>query len=160
MVLCRNVYHWTKVVLIERQKQSVVPDVTIEKRKCLAPAPSGSSGGGGKNNNGDFDDVENHESEYLFLQPDRKWEFNRAHLHLKSDLGQGEFGKVVLGTVSAPLPNNTEHALIDVRGTVAVKMLKDGHSDQGRRSTQCLCIRQISNGSLDGPKHMLIFATL
>ena len=66
-VLCRNVYHWTKVVLIERQKQSVVPDVTIEKRKCLAPAPSG---GGGKNNNLD-DDVENHESEYLFLQPDQ-----------------------------------------------------------------------------------------
>jgi len=126
----RNVYHWTKVVLIERQKQSVVPDVTIEKRKCLAPAPSGSSGGGGKNNNGDFDDVENHESEYLFLQPDRKWEFNRALLLLKSDLGQGEFGKVVLGTVSASLPNNTEHALIDVRGTVAVKMLKEGHSDQ------------------------------
>ena len=47
---------------------------------------------------------------------------------------QGEFGKVVLGTVSAPLPNNTEHALIDVRGTVAVKMLKAGQSDQGRRS--------------------------
>ena len=131
-MLCRNVYHWTKVVLIERQKQSVVPDVTIEKRKCLAPAPSG--GGGGKNNNGDFDDVENHESEYLFLQPDRKWEFNRALLLLKSDLGHGEFGKVVLGTVSASLPNSTEHALIDVRGTVAVKMLKEGHSDQGRRS--------------------------
>ena len=120
----RNVYHWTKVVLIERQKQSVVPDVTIEKRKCLAPAPSG-----GKNKSDD--DVANHESEYLFLQPDRKWEFNRGHLHLKSDLGQGEFGKVVLGTVSATLPNNTEHALIDVRGTVAVKMLKEGHSDQG-----------------------------
>ena len=83
MLLCRNVYHWTKVVLIERQRQSVVPDVTIEKRKCLAPAPIK-----GKNNNLD-DDVENHESEYLFLQPDRKWEFNRAHLHLKSDLGQG-----------------------------------------------------------------------
>ena len=150
-------YHWTKVVLIERQKQSVVPDVTIEKRKCLAPAPSAS---GGKSKHGDLGDVENHESEYLFLQPDRKWEFNRAHLHLKSDLGQGEFGKVVLGTVSAPLPNNTEHALIDVRGTVAVKMLKEGHSDQGPRSTQCLCIYQISNGNLDGPKHMLIFATL
>ena len=48
---------------------------------------------------------------------------------------QGEFGKVILGTVSASLPNNTEHALIDVRGTVAVKMLKGDHSDQGHEFT-------------------------
>jgi len=122
----RNVYHWTKVVLIERQKQSVVPEVTIEKRKCLAPAPNG------KFKNGvDVGDVENQlESEYLFLKPDRKWEFDRTHLQLRSELGQGEFGRVVLGTVSAALPNSTEHALIDVRGTVAIKMLKEGHSDQ------------------------------
>ena len=135
----RNVYHWTKVVLIERQKQSVVPEVTIEKRKCLAPAPSGKV-----KNGGELGDVENQlESEYLFLKPDRKWEFDRAHLQLRSDLGQGEFGRVVLGTVSVALPNSTEHALIDVRGTVAVKMLKEGHSDQECLLNQCLiCISQ------------------
>ena len=85
VLLRRNVYHWTKVVLIERQMQSVVPDVTIEKRKCLAPAPT-VDGDSSKNSN-DFD-VENHESEYLFLHPDPEWEFDREHLHLKSDLGQ------------------------------------------------------------------------
>ena len=84
-------YHWTKVVLIERQMQSVVPDVTIEKRKCLAPAPIVDGGSSKKNN--DFD-VENHESEYLFLHPDPEWEFDREHLHLKSDLGQVSRGKI------------------------------------------------------------------
>ena len=79
------------MVLIERQMQSVVPDVTIEKRKCLAPAPIVDGGSSKKNN--DFD-VENHESEYLFLHPDPEWEFDREHLHLKSDLGQVSRGKI------------------------------------------------------------------
>ncbi|XP_065224645.1 plexin-A4-like [Planococcus citri] len=59
--------------------------------------------------------------EYV-LPLDEKWEFLRGNLTLGKDLGEGEFGKVVQGEAVGILEEN-------VTTTVAVKMLKDSHSD-------------------------------
>ncbi|XP_065220153.1 fibroblast growth factor receptor 2-like [Planococcus citri] len=54
---------------------------------------------------------------------DQRWEFPRNNLRLGNTLGKGEFGKVVRGEVlSIPGQEN-------VTTTVAVKMLKDDHTD-------------------------------
>ncbi|XP_065224644.1 fibroblast growth factor receptor 3-like isoform X2 [Planococcus citri] len=59
--------------------------------------------------------------EYL-LPLDEKWEFPRGNLTLGKHLGEGEFGTVVQGEAIGILEEN-------VTTTVAVKMLKDSHSD-------------------------------
>ncbi|XP_065224282.1 uncharacterized protein LOC135848315 [Planococcus citri] len=59
--------------------------------------------------------------EYL-LPLDEKWEFPRGNLTLGKHLGEGEFGEVVQGEAVGILEEN-------VTTTVAVKMLKDSHSD-------------------------------
>ncbi|XP_065224646.1 hepatocyte growth factor receptor-like isoform X1 [Planococcus citri] len=59
--------------------------------------------------------------EYL-LPLDEKWEFPRGYLTLGKHLGEGEFGTVVQGEAIGILEEN-------VITTVAVKMLKDSHSD-------------------------------
>ncbi|XP_065223883.1 fibroblast growth factor receptor 2-like [Planococcus citri] len=62
------------------------------------------------------------ETEYL-LPFDGKWEFPRENLSLGNDLGEGEFGKVVQAEALGILQET-------VVTTVAVKMLKDDHSDE------------------------------
>ncbi|XP_065223346.1 plexin-A4-like [Planococcus citri] len=59
--------------------------------------------------------------EYL-LPLDEEWEFPRGDLTLGKHLGEGEFGQVVRGEAVDILEEN-------VTTTVAVKMLKDSHSD-------------------------------
>jgi serine/threonine protein kinase len=73
--------------------------------------------------------VDDMDCEYSFLARDMSWEFDRSKLHFESILGEGEFGRVMMAHVSSPLPNDSEDALIDSGGTVAVKMLKEGHTD-------------------------------
>lgn len=58
------------------------------------------------------------------------WEFPRNQLELGKPLGEGEFGKVVLGKA-----NNLVKA--GQAATVAVKMLKEGHTDQDVKNLVC-----------------------
>ncbi|XP_065209814.1 plexin-A4-like [Planococcus citri] len=56
------------------------------------------------------------------LPPDEKWEIPRKNVVLGEFLGEGEFGRVVKGSVSG---HSQQHNVT----TVAVKMLKNGHTD-------------------------------
>ncbi|XP_047993151.1 fibroblast growth factor receptor homolog 1-like isoform X2 [Leguminivora glycinivorella] len=108
---------WMKVVSIERERSNgytpegtlQMPKVRIEKQRISDIV-------------GKFPDYDiNNASEYMF-PPDNKWEIDRFCLTLGKVLGEGEFGSVVQakyrGTSESNIPN-----------TVAVKMLKEGHSD-------------------------------
>jgi len=85
----------------------LAPHVTIEKRRASPPIS-----GSGKNYSGaiDYSAVE-----YTY-EPDPEWEFDRSRLIIGDVLGEGAFGRVVSATA-----NGT---------TVAIKMLKEGHTDQ------------------------------
>ncbi|XP_065219177.1 hepatocyte growth factor receptor-like [Planococcus citri] len=61
------------------------------------------------------------ETEYL-LPLDTKWEFSRSKLTFGRFLGEGEFGRVVQSEASGIMDGN-------ISTTVAVKMLKEIHSD-------------------------------
>ncbi|KAE8744346.1 Fibroblast growth factor receptor 1-like, partial [Frankliniella occidentalis] len=115
------VTHWTKKVIVEpvsrpsgggvvvgvgesqSQEPLIMPMVKIQKQKCSAPADSLTI------------------SEYeLPVDPD--WEFPRANLSLGKSLGEGAFGKVVRAEAHGILKAG-------ITTTVAVKMLKEGHTD-------------------------------
>lgn len=61
-------------------------------------------------------------SEYE-IPPDPVWEFSRENLKFLEPLGQGAFGKVVKAEAKGIEKNGNS-------STVAVKMLKEGHTDQ------------------------------
>ncbi|XP_076261821.1 fibroblast growth factor receptor homolog 1-like isoform X2 [Rhynchophorus ferrugineus] len=103
---------WTKKVIIEKNTNAsddvteplLMPVVKIEKQQAQV------------SNNGD-----GMISEYE-LPMDSDWEILRDKLHLGKNLGEGAFGKVVKAEAISLLKP-------DGKCTVAVKMLKDGHSD-------------------------------
>ncbi|XP_061729617.1 fibroblast growth factor receptor homolog 1-like isoform X2 [Cydia pomonella] len=108
---------WMKVVSIERERSNgytpegtlQMPNVRIEKQRAsdiIRRFP-------------DYDIL--NASEYMF-PPDNKWEIDRLCLAMGKVLGEGEFGKVVQATYRGTSQNNFPT-------TVAVKMLKEGHSD-------------------------------
>ncbi|RZF43116.1 hypothetical protein LSTR_LSTR001294 [Laodelphax striatellus] len=101
---------WTKKIIVEKQTLSneensllMMPVVKIEKQKSRAKLDSSSM------------------SEYE-LPLDSEWEFPRESLSLSRTLGEGAFGKVIkadaLGIIQQGVSN-----------VVAVKMLKEGHTD-------------------------------
>ncbi|XP_026814661.1 fibroblast growth factor receptor homolog 1-like isoform X2 [Rhopalosiphum maidis] len=101
---------WTKKIIIEKQQMAdaseplLMPVVKIEKQKSKYTK---------------LDQVCMSEYE---LPLDPCWEFSRDNLSLGKTLGEGAFGKVLRGEADGILCEN-------VMSTVAVKMLKDGHTD-------------------------------
>ncbi|XP_065222477.1 fibroblast growth factor receptor homolog 1-like [Planococcus citri] len=99
-----------KQVIIEHQieldetSSSILrlPNITIVNSTTTADTPS--------------------DSKYQLLPIDHEWEFPRGNLSLGNDLGQGEFGKVVQAEALGILQ---KHMVT----TVAIKMLKEVHSD-------------------------------
>jgi serine/threonine protein kinase len=135
-----NAHHvasWTKKVMIQRQIYENEPLLASNVWIKNVRKP------GGKDTNDSSENI----SEYA-LQEDSDWEFPRDLLELGSDLGEGTFGKVIQGwahctavkeetlnmegnieTVTTGgqlviMPSVKEPAL------VAVKMLKEGNTDQ------------------------------
>lgn len=106
------VTQWTKKVIIEKINNSrenvseplLMPVVKIEKQKLQA-------------NNAEDGMVSEYE-----LPMDSDWEINRNCLILGKNLGEGAFGRVVKAEATNIIkPGN--------RSVVAVKMLKEGHTD-------------------------------
>lgn len=107
---------WTKKIIIERNNLSqpggtvISPVVRIERQPSSQRLRTGSE-------NTTLTTVSEYE---LPLDPD--WEFPREHLSLGQTLGEGAFGKVVQANALG-LRRPGESAI------VAVKMLKEGHTD-------------------------------
>ncbi|XP_068244367.1 fibroblast growth factor receptor 3-like isoform X2 [Palaemon carinicauda] len=103
--------HWIKKVIVERQNSDasqeplLVPTVKIER--CQSRSRLGS----------EMTSISEYE-----LPLDADWELPRARLILGESLGEGAFGKVVRADVQGL------HRP-DIISTVAVKMLKEGHTD-------------------------------
>ncbi|XP_011501661.1 PREDICTED: fibroblast growth factor receptor homolog 1-like [Ceratosolen solmsi marchali] len=109
------VTQWTKKVIVEKQnlvnsqnvqESLLMPVVKIEKQKSTVTAEENSGSGS--------------ISEYE-LPLDSAWELPREQLTLGSTLGEGAFGKVVKAT--------TNSGKFGISTIVAVKMLKEGHTD-------------------------------
>ncbi|XP_043248037.1 fibroblast growth factor receptor homolog 1-like isoform X2 [Colletes gigas] len=108
------VTQWTKKVIVEKQNlvnaQNVqepllMPVVKIEKQKSTVAAED--------SNGGSISEYE--------LPVDSAWELPREHLSLGNTLGEGAFGKVVRAQTNTGKPG--------IPNVVAVKMLKEGHTD-------------------------------
>ncbi|KAI5746919.1 hypothetical protein M8J77_009049 [Diaphorina citri] len=105
---------WTKKVIIEKQTSSgtedplKMPIVKIEKCKTKISSSKLTS-----------DSMSMSEYE---LPLDVHWEFPRQSLNLGQTLGEGAFGKVICAEANGILKQG-------IITTVAVKMLKEGHSD-------------------------------
>ncbi|XP_012153433.1 fibroblast growth factor receptor homolog 1 isoform X2 [Megachile rotundata] len=108
------VTQWTKKVIVEKQNlvnaQNVqepllMPVVKIEKQKSTVAAED--------SNGGSISEYE--------LPVDSAWELSREHLMLGNTLGEGAFGKVVRAQTNTGKPG--------IPNVVAVKMLKEGHTD-------------------------------
>ncbi|KAL0134594.1 hypothetical protein PUN28_001414 [Cardiocondyla obscurior] len=109
------VTQWTKKVIVEKQKlvnaQNVIeeellmPVVKIEKQKSTVIAEDNTS-----------DNVSEYE-----LPLDSAWELAREYFTLGNTLGEGAFGKVVRAETNTAKPG--------IPSVVAVKMLKEGHTD-------------------------------
>ncbi|CAK9808362.1 Fibroblast growth factor receptor homolog 1 [Anthophora quadrimaculata] len=108
------VTQWTKKVIVEKQNlvnaQNVqepllMPVVKIEKQKSTVAAED--------SNGGSISEYE--------LPVDSAWELPREHLTLGNTLGEGAFGKVVRAQTNTGKPG--------IPSVVAVKMLKEGHTD-------------------------------
>ncbi|BES89965.1 Fibroblast growth factor receptor, partial [Nesidiocoris tenuis] len=97
---------WIKKVIVEKQcheQDTLLPIVKIEKQKSRVANPDSLV------------------SEYE-LPLDGDWEFPRSSLELSEVLGEGAFGKVVKAEARGI-------AQPDFSSIVAVKMLKEGHTD-------------------------------
>lgn len=68
-------------------------------------------------------------SEYEF-PIDLNWEFPRSQLLLGKNLGEGAFGKVVMAEAVGLMKSSSSTV-------VAVKMLKDGHTDDDVKDLVC-----------------------
>ncbi|XP_051176629.1 fibroblast growth factor receptor homolog 1-like isoform X2 [Leptopilina boulardi] len=108
------VTQWTKKVIVEKQNlvnaQNVqepllMPVVKIEKQKSTVTTED--------SNGGSISEYE--------LPLDSAWELPREHLALGNTLGEGAFGKVVRAQTNTGKPG--------IPNIVAVKMLKEGHTD-------------------------------
>ncbi|KAL1460044.1 hypothetical protein WDU94_011984 [Cyamophila willieti] len=105
---------WRKKIIIEHQTLSgeddhlKMPRVKIERERKIS-----------RTHNSTSDDVPMTEYE---LPPDNLWEFPRDSLTLFNKLGEGAFGKVVCAEAKGILNPDTST-------TVAIKMLKENHSD-------------------------------
>ncbi|CAL1679771.1 unnamed protein product [Lasius platythorax] len=109
------VTQWTKKVIVEKQKlvnaqnaieeELLMPVVKIEKQKSTVIAEDSSS-----------DNVSEYE-----LPLDSAWELSREYFTLGNTLGEGAFGKVVRA--------ETNTGKSGIPSVVAVKMLKEGHTD-------------------------------
>jgi hypothetical protein len=118
-----SITQWTKKVIIERQAAHfdadapiVAPVIRIEKLQSSSPEVLNNRSRLGSENT-----TLTTVSEYE-LPLDLEWEFPRSQLHLGATLGEGAFGKVVKADA------------VNLRGdgetvVVAVKMLKEGHTD-------------------------------
>ena len=133
-----RVASWTKKVMIERQisgnEPLLAPDVRIEKVRLEKPAWK------------DIEESCDTISEYEF-QEDSDWEFPRELLELGPVLGEGAFGKVIQGFAHCTtqkeeilhMEGNIETVMtggqlvitpsVKEPAVVAVKMLKEGHTD-------------------------------
>lgn len=107
------VTQWTKKVIVEKQKlanaqngeeELLMPVVRIEKQKATVVAD---------------DNTADNEYDMAF---DENWEVPREYLNLGCTLGEGAFGKVVRADTNISKPG--------ISNVVAVKMLKEGHTDQ------------------------------
>ncbi|XP_076295865.1 fibroblast growth factor receptor homolog 1 isoform X2 [Lasioglossum baleicum] len=108
------VTQWTKKVIVEKQNlvnaQNVqepllMPVVKIEKQKSTVVAED--------SNGGSISEYE--------LPVDSAWELPRENLALGNTLGEGAFGKVIRAQTNTGKPG--------IPSVVAVKMLKEGHTD-------------------------------
>ncbi|XP_076651117.1 fibroblast growth factor receptor homolog 1 [Halictus rubicundus] len=108
------VTQWTKKVIVEKQNlvnaQNVqepllMPVVKIEKQKSTVVSED--------SNGGSISEYE--------LPVDSAWELPREHLALGNTLGEGAFGKVIRAQTNTGKPG--------IPSVVAVKMLKEGHTD-------------------------------
>ncbi len=81
---------------------------------------------------------EEHEADYKFSDVDPEWEVDRQHLRVEESLGEGAFGQVLKATFHANLPGCARAPLTASEALrrsafglpVAVKTLKEGHTDQ------------------------------
>lgn len=112
------VTQWTKKVIVEKQNLAntqntqeplLMPIVKIEKQKSHSQMGTTSSGS----------DLMISEYE---LPLDTEWEIRRDMLTLGKSLGEGAFGKVIKAEGQSIVKQG-------VNTTVAVKMLKEGHTD-------------------------------
>ncbi|XP_011300094.1 fibroblast growth factor receptor homolog 1 isoform X2 [Fopius arisanus] len=108
------VTQWTKKVIVEKQnlvnaqnvqELQLMPIVKIEKQKSTMTTED--------SNGGSISEYE--------LPLDSAWELPREHLRLGKSLGEGAFGKVVIAETKTGKPG--------IPNVVAVKMLKEGHTD-------------------------------
>lgn len=115
------VTQWTKKVIIERQSDLIGPDSPIIAPVIRIEKQNSSVNLANRSRLGSENTTLTTISEYeLPLDPD--WEFPRDQLDLNETLGEGAFGKVVKATAIQIL--RTENVT-----EVAVKMLKEGHTD-------------------------------
>ncbi|XP_071442335.1 fibroblast growth factor receptor 4-like, partial [Hetaerina americana] len=134
------VTQWTKKVIVEKQSLSnnpnsqeplLMPIVKIEKQKWANQGGNSvtvglgngdvGNGGGSGGISGNIVSGGGVISEYE-LPLDSEWEFPRELLCLGKTLGEGAFGKVVHAEAQGIIRQG-------VTTTVAVKMLKEGHTD-------------------------------
>jgi len=113
----RTVAAWTKKVIVSRDlgEDLLQPLVRIEKVRIEATC----------------EDDTIPDSEYEFPL-DIEWEFPREKLVFSGVLGEGAFGKVVRATAThAQIMNGrlVESGETEAETTVAVKMVKEGHTD-------------------------------
>merc|ERR1719430_1974932 len=121
-----KVAKWTKKVIIERQNSATsgtegltFPNVRMEKVRIEKPGWR------------DTEDSGECLSEYEFTL-DCEWEFPRDLLDLGEVLGEGAFGKVTKGLAHCSLlqeEGSLDQDTTVETVTVAVKMLKEGHTD-------------------------------
>ncbi|XP_012526054.2 fibroblast growth factor receptor homolog 1 [Monomorium pharaonis] len=104
------VTQWTKKVIVEKpnspnEEELLMPIVKIEKQKSTVVAK---------------DNITDNVTEYE-IPLDNRWEIPREYLTLGHTLGEGAFGKVVKAELKVNKPG--------IPNVVAVKMLKEGHTD-------------------------------
>ncbi|KAL5288793.1 htl family protein [Megaselia abdita] len=109
-----TVHQWTKKVVIYKPSADPndpdilsMPVVTIEKQRTMITT---------KNS----DSIPFNEYEFPL---DSNWEIDRNKLNLGENLGEGEFGRVVKATATDFIKANNKCNI------VAVKMVKEGHTD-------------------------------